>query len=218
VPRINCEQHHACLSVGDVRAAAEFYTTKLGFELAFMEGEPAHFAGMNLGQTQIFLKRGTPHPEGCSVYFVVGDADELYDFHRSQGLEVETPLENRPYELRDYTIKDLCGHHLTFGHRLCGVGPPLPIERVEVSVRLEKRLAALLRDLAKHKRMSLGSCLEEILLHTCEPLGEGVASPHTRRTLDHIQELKRKHGIDYDCHASYRFVERGQDSQDTGQS
>ena len=74
-------------------------------------------------------------------------------------------------------------------------------------MRLEKRLAALLHDLAEHKRMSLTSCLEEILLHTNEPLGDGVASPHTKRTLNYIQELKKKHGIDYDSHASYRFVE-----------
>jgi hypothetical protein len=40
-----------------------------------------------------------------------------------------------------------------------------------------------------------------------EPLGDGVASPHTKGDLDHIQKLKAKHGIDYDSHASYRFVE-----------
>jgi hypothetical protein len=56
--------------------------------------------------------------------------------------------------------------------------------------------------------MSLSSCVEEILLHTNEPLGDGVASPHTKRTLAHIQELKQKHGIDYDSHGSYRFVEK----------
>jgi glyoxalase/bleomycin resistance protein/dioxygenase superfamily protein len=78
----------------------------------------------------------------------------------------------------------------------------------EVQIFLEKRLAALLRDLAAHKRMSLDSCLEEILLHTCEPLGNGVASPHTKGQLRFIQELKKKHGIDYDSHASYRFVEK----------
>jgi hypothetical protein len=38
--------------------------------------------------------------------------------------------------------------------------------------------------------------------------GEGVASPHTAYTHAHIQELRKKHGIDYDCHASYRFVEK----------
>ena len=68
--------------------------------------------------------------------------------------------------------------------------------------------AALLHDLAEYKRMSLTSCMEEILLHTNEPLGDGVASPHTRRQLEYIQELKRKHGIDYDSHGSYRFAER----------
>ena len=72
----------------------------------------------------------------------------------------------------------------------------------DVPVRLEKRLAALLDDLAKHKRMSLSSCLEEILLHTNEGVG-----PHTKSQLRYIQELKKKHGIDYDSHASYRFIE-----------
>ena len=57
--------------------------------------------------------------------------------------------------------------------------------------------------------MSLNSCLEEILLLTCRPFGDGVASPHTKRTLNYIQELKKKHGIDYDSHGSYRFVEGG---------
>jgi hypothetical protein len=109
--------------------------------------------------------------------------------------------------LRDYTVRDLYGYRLAFGHRLLNVGPSLNIERVDVRVRLEKRLAAVLHDLAEHKQMSLNSCLEEILLHTCEPLGDGIASPHTKKTLSYIQELKRKHSIDYDSHASYRFVE-----------
>ena len=65
-----------------------------------------------------------------------------------------------------------------------------------------------LHDLAAHKRMTVSSLLEEILLHTNEPLGDGVASPHTKAQLRHIQELKKKHGIDYDSHASYGWVEK----------
>lgn len=204
---MECEQHHACMAVKDVRAAVEFYTRKLGFKSGFVEGDPPRFAGVNLDRVQIFLKRGTPSPKGCSVYFVVSDADELHAFHRSNGVEIVQAIDDRPYELRDYTVRDLAGYRLTFGHRLLSAGPPLLIERVDVPVRLEKRLAALLDDLAIHKRMSVASCLEEILLHTCEPLGDGVASPHTKKTLKHIQTLKKKHGIDYDTHASYRFVE-----------
>jgi catechol 2,3-dioxygenase-like lactoylglutathione lyase family enzyme len=206
-PQIECEQHHAGFAVRDVAAAVEFYTQKLGFRLGFTWGEPPTFAGVNLGEAQMFLEQGTPNPEGSSVYFVIGSADELYEFQRANGVEVVVPPGDRLYELRDYTVRDLHGYRLTFGHRLLGAGPPLKIERVDVPVRLEKRLAALLHDLAEHKNMSLTSCLEEILLHTNEPYGDGVASPHTKRTLAHIGELKKKHGIDYDSHASYRFSE-----------
>ena len=47
------------------------------------------------------------------------------------------------------------------------------------------------------------------VLHTFEKVPRGgVASPHTENTLAYIQELKGKHGIEYDTHASYRFVEK----------
>ena len=206
-PPVDCEQHHPSLSVNDVRAAADFYTKKLGFSLGFIWGDPPTIAGVKLDKVQVFLEQGTPSPTGCGVYFHVGDADELYEYHRANGVEVVEPPEDRLYGLRDYAVRDLHGYRLAFGHPIFNVGPPLKIERVDVPVRLEKRLAALLHDLAKHKRMSLNSCLEEILLHTNEPLGDGVASPHTKGQLRYIQELKKKHGIDYDSHGSYRFVE-----------
>ena len=206
-PNIYCEQHHPSLFVADVRAAVDFYTEKLGFSLGFTWGEPPTIAGVKLGKVQIFLELGTPGPKGAAVYFVVGNADELYEFHRANGIEVVEPPADRDYGLRDYAVRDLHGYRLAFGHPIFNAGPPLKIQRVEVPVRLEKRLAALLHDLAEYKRMSLNSCLEEILLHTTEPLGDGVASPHTSGQLAYIQELKKKHGIDYDSHASYRFVE-----------
>jgi catechol 2,3-dioxygenase-like lactoylglutathione lyase family enzyme len=208
-PQVNCEQLHPSLAVSDIQAATDFYTKKLGFKLAFTWGDPPSMAGVIIGGVQVFLEQGAPNPKGCSVYFVIGDADELYQFHLANGVEIVVPLEDRHYGLRDYRVQDLHGYQLSFGHHLFNAGPPIEIERVDVPVRLEKRLAALLHDLAEHKRMTLNSCLEEILLHTNEPYGDGVASPHTKGTLRYIQELKKKHGIDYDSHGSYRFVETG---------
>ena len=207
-PPIDCEQHHPSLPVPDVVAAAQFYSDRLGFNLAFAWGEPPTFAGVTLDRVQIFLEQGTPNPQGCSLYFVVGNADSLFEYHRANGVEIVVPLGDRDYGLRDYRVHDLHGYSLSFGHNLFNAGPPIEVERVDVPLRLEKRLAALLRDLAAYKRLSLTSCVEEILLHTNEPLGDGVASPHTRGQLRHIQNLKQKHGIDYDSHGSYRFVER----------
>lgn len=206
-PIVECEQQHPSLPVPSVPEAAQFYAERLGFAVGFLWGDPPSIAGVNLGRVQVFLEQGSPNPAGVALYFVVGNADELFAFHQAQGVAVVQPLTDQHYGLRDYRIRDLNGYLLGFGHHLFNAGPPIPIERVDVSVRLEKRLAALLQDLARHKRMSLTGCLEEILLHTCEPLGDGVASPHTAGDLRYIQELKVRHGIDYDSHGSYRFVE-----------
>ena len=201
-PVIECNQSHAGLVVADIPTAIEFYTTKLGFTLGFTWGDPPNFAAVNLDKTEMFLRKGTPEPRGCTVYFPIGDADALYEFHRAQGVEIAEPIADRAWGLRDYAIRDLHGYHLVFGHHIYNTGPKIKIERVDVPVRLEKRLAALLMDLAEHKHMSLSSTLEEILLHT----NDGV-TPHTSGTLRHIEELKKKHGIEYDTHASYNFEE-----------
>ena len=203
VPEVECEQEHASLPVSNVRAAVDFYTSKLGFRLGFTWGEPPTIAGVNLGNVQMFLEQGTSNPAGCAVYFVIGNADELYEFQRANGVEVVQTPGDRPYGLRDYRVRDLNGYELGFGQHLFNEGPPIEIERVAVPLRLEKRLAALLHDLAAYKRMSLSSCLEETLLHTLDGVG-----PHTKGQLGQIQKLKKEHGIDYDSHGSYRFVER----------
>jgi catechol 2,3-dioxygenase-like lactoylglutathione lyase family enzyme len=201
-PVVECEKMHVTLPVSNLAAAVEFYVTKLGFRLGFLWGEPAFFAGITLGDVEIFLKEDTPAPNAGAVVFMVGDADALYEFHRANGVEVEEEIDDREYGIRDYAVKDLHGYRLVFGHHSYSFGPKIRIERVDVPVRLEKRLAGLLQDLAEHKRMTVGSCLEEILLHT----NDGV-QPHTASQLKYIAELKKKHGIDYDSHGSYRFVE-----------
>jgi catechol 2,3-dioxygenase-like lactoylglutathione lyase family enzyme len=199
---VECEKMHVTLPVSNLAAAIEFYVTKLGFRLGFTWGEPATFAGITLGEMEIFLKEDTPGPNAGAVVFMVDDADGLYGFHRANGVEVVEAIADREYGIRDYAVKDLYGYRLVFGHYIYTVGPKIRIERVDVPVRLEKRLAGLLTDLAAKKRMTVGGCLEEILLHTNDGVG-----PHTASQLKYIAQLKKKHGIDYDSHASYRFVE-----------
>lgn len=202
-PSIDCEQQHVSIFVPDLAAAIDFYTNKLGFTLAFRWGDPPQFAGVNLDRTQIFLDSSrAPNPSGCCIFFNVSDVDALFAYHAANGVDIAETIGDRPWHIRDYTVRDLNGYYIVFGQQMLNAGSEMKIERVDVPVRLEKRLAALLVDLAAYKRMSIDSCLEEMLLHTNEGVG-----PHTKATLRYIQELKRKQGIDYDCHASYRFVE-----------
>jgi hypothetical protein len=206
-PAVECTSVSPGFVVPDIPQAIENYTQQLGFKFDFDWGEPPRFAGVSLGSVSLHLMKGEDNIGKSSAYFMVEDADELYRYHQSNGVQIEEPIANRDYNMRDYRIRDFCGNMLSFGHYTMSNTPELKIERVELPVRLEKRLAALLKDLAEHKGMSIDSTLEETLLHTFEQIGDGVASPHTKPTLRYIQELKKKHGIDYDVHASYRFVE-----------
>ena len=208
-PTIHCETIAPGLPVEDIPTAVDFYTNKLGFTLAFLWNDPPDFAGVTLGKVSVHLYKGKTVPHVCSVYFTIDDADQLFDYHRSNGATVLEAPEDRPYGMRDYKIADPYGNILGFGHFIQHMGPALPVKRVDVPVRLEKRLAGLVNELAQHKNMSVSSLLEETLLHTFEVVGDGVgvASPHTFKTHQLIQELKVKYGIDYDTHASYRFVE-----------
>ena len=206
-PAVECTSVNPGFVVPDISKAIEYYTQQLGFKFNFDWGEPPRFAGVSLGSVSIHLMKGVENIGKGFAYFVVEDVDELYNYHQTNGVEIVEPIANKEYNMRDYHIRDFCGNMLGFGQYAMISTPELKIERVELSVRLEKRLAALLKDLAEHKGMSVDSTLEETLLHTFEQIGDGVASPHTRATLRYIQELKKKHGIDYDVHASYRFVE-----------
>ncbi len=67
-----------------------------------------------------------------SAYFMVNDADGLYEFHRANEVEIPEPIGDREYGIRDYSVRDLDGNLLVFGHPLYTLGEKIKIERVDV--------------------------------------------------------------------------------------
>jgi hypothetical protein len=86
----------------------------------------------------------------------------------------------------------------------------IEIERVQLGVRVEKRMVKVLKGLAEFEGVTLGQLLEKIVLHSFEPVpgkeGEASASPHGQQALAAIVDLKRIYGMDYDCHAARQFA------------
>lgn len=205
---IRCEAIYPTVEIPDVRAAAEFYRDNLGFEIEFLWGEPPVHAGVSVGSVSIHFSSGEPNPAGFWIYLVVNGVDPLFAWYTSRGVEILDEPESKPWGMREFSIKDANGYHLRFAEHDFRSGPPVDIERVGIEARIEKRLATVMQDLADHKGITIGEMLEETLLHTFEAMpgfeGQGVASPHTKETLD---QLKERHGLDYDTHASYRFRE-----------
>lgn len=87
------------------------------------------------------------------------------------------------------------------------------IERVQLGVRMEKSLVKVLKGLAEFEGVTLGQLLERIVLHSFEPVpgqeGELAASPHGKRALAAIADLKRVYGLDYDLHGIREFPDPG---------
>jgi catechol 2,3-dioxygenase-like lactoylglutathione lyase family enzyme len=196
------------LCVPDLPATVDFYKEHLGFEVEFLWGDPPAHAGMCLDGVSIHFSRGKAGTDGFWLYFVVDDVDSLHAYYTTTEVEVLGEPVTQPWEMREFEVKDLNGYILRFGQSDSTAGEKLKIERVPVDARIERRLAAVMEDVAAHKGMSVSEMLEETLLHTFEALPNysGAASPHTRKTMRHIEDLKKKHGIDYDTHASYRFT------------
>ena len=80
---------------------------------------------------------------------------------------------------------------------------PIPVERVQTGVRLEKRILKILKALAEHKDMSLGDLLEGVVLHAFE--GKAAFSPETLKV---IAQLREVYGLDLRAEASHRLTDR----------
>lgn len=82
----------------------------------------------------------------------------------------------------------------------------IPVERVQLGVRMEKSMVQVLKGLAEFRGVTLGALLENIVLHSFEPMpgeeGEMSASPHGKRDLEALAGLKKIYGMDYDIHAA----------------
>ena len=89
-----------------------------------------------------------------------------------------------------------------YGEGLTLKNDEITVERVQIGVRMEKRMVKVLKGIAEFHDISLGDLLEGIVLHAFEntpPFGEA--------TLQCVRQLKEVYGMDYGVGASHRFVE-----------
>jgi hypothetical protein len=86
----------------------------------------------------------------------------------------------------------------------------IPVERVQLGVRMEKRMVKVLKGLAEYHDISLGDLLEGIVLHAFENM-----TPFSEETLQRIAQLKEVYGMNYGVSASHRFIEQKQGIDET---
>lgn len=206
---INLNRTVPILDVSNYEASMEYYCCKLGFRKNWEWGDPASFGSVVRDQVELFITETPEGPFGTSTNIFVKNVEALYvEFQRS-GANITMPPKQMVYGVRELRVEDPDGHILRFTQNL--PEEDLVVERVAIQPRIERRLASMLEELAVETGRSLGQLVEEIVLHSFEPVpgaeGQASASPHSLDTYEIIDRLKDKHRIDYGTHDSYRFKE-----------
>ena len=86
----------------------------------------------------------------------------------------------------------------------------IPVERVQLGVRIEKRMAKVLKGLAEYYDVSLTALLEGIVLHAFEgSAGRSRPSPFGDEAYRVLRDLKKVYGMTYRVHDNALFAEKG---------
>jgi hypothetical protein len=77
----------------------------------------------------------------------------------------------------------------------------ISVERVQLGIRMEKRMVKVLKALAEATDMTLTELFEDVMLHALE----GHSTFSDPKLLEDITDFKRLYGMNYGVHDSYRF-------------
>ena len=100
------------LPVRDVPAAQEWYRETLGLDVNWIWQN--NFGSVGSGYVELFLYQSDdPKPVVCS--FFVDDVDALYERSGGRGGEIVSELELKPWDVREFSIRDPDGNVLRIG-------------------------------------------------------------------------------------------------------
>jgi len=117
-------QNHYVLAVHDLKRSAGFFVDKLGFEVA---NEPPGWVFVEKDNCMIMLgacpdsvPAGELGDHSYFGYLRVDDAGGYYDELQAKGVEVSSPLSDKPWGMREFGLTTPEGHRLMIGQWLGG--------------------------------------------------------------------------------------------------
>ena len=100
------------LPVRDVPAAQRWYREVLGFEINWIWNDD--FGSVGGDRVELFLfESDDPKPAICSLF--VDDVDLVYDGVRERGGEIVSALELKPWDVREFSVRDPDGNVFRIG-------------------------------------------------------------------------------------------------------
>jgi catechol 2,3-dioxygenase-like lactoylglutathione lyase family enzyme/GNAT superfamily N-acetyltransferase len=160
----------AVLAVVDIPASVAFYVNVLGFKQQWLWGNPPTFGCVSLGKAEIFLCQQPQlahQVEGhMHCFFDEENVDALHEQHRAAGAPIVSPIENKPWGVREYTVRDPSGYHLRFGGPITYTRPATATDSLSPHVRFDvakpdvETYRALFRSVEWHCHEAMQEVLE----------------------------------------------------------
>lgn len=122
MPRIL--QNHYVLAVHDLKRSAGFFVDALGFTVA---AEPPGWVFVQrdncmimLGDCRDAIPVGELGDHSYFGYLRVDDADRYFDELKAKGVEVSSPISDKPWGMREFGLTTPEGHRLMIGQWIGG--------------------------------------------------------------------------------------------------
>src|ERR1700753_3135620 len=114
---------HPILGTRDIKRAVEFYTQRLGFQLAFGDKtDPPNYVGYRRDAVELHMQFQYPHEMGTiRLRLLVEDPDGLYAEYLSRQVEMNGPPTDKPWGTREFALYDPDRNALTFYRDLSAV-------------------------------------------------------------------------------------------------
>jgi GNAT superfamily N-acetyltransferase/uncharacterized glyoxalase superfamily protein PhnB len=111
------------LAVKNVTETVEYWHQSLGFPDKWTWGEPPNHGGVSWQGVSIQFSQSpklASVSQGNSIFIrVKTNLQTFYHFHKDKNAAIVEPLENKPWGLAGYTLRDINGYYVIFA------GPPL---------------------------------------------------------------------------------------------
>jgi len=110
------------LAVKDLRAEADYYIEKLGFDRDFVVPgwEFLSFGDFKvmLGECEDEVRAGDTGNHSWYAHVIVENVDEVYRELTDRGAKILSPIEDKPWELREFSVETPDGHRIVFAQSL----------------------------------------------------------------------------------------------------
>lgn len=109
------------LCVKNITETIAYWHNVLGFPGKWTWGDPPDHGGVSWHDVSVQFSLNpelASISEGHSIWIRVKNIRALYELHQKKGVPIALPLENKPWGMTQYTIREMNGYYLSFADQI----------------------------------------------------------------------------------------------------